>query len=190
VVQYQVIWPDLARSGSLWWQPVPDGTDVPIFVTFPKYKNSILKLTTRRVVQLNIFTVRNKSCCWTSSRGATTNGQYSTVAGIAFEAWPAQPVPVPHAVQYASTRTIWVPAARRMPDCRLYYNLLINPLRAQAVVRGGTHRGGCWHKFTHIHSILVCLGDFGQILGPSSVLFGGCCCCCGFVSLLFSAHLN
>ena len=23
--------------------------------------------------------------------------------------------------------------------------------------------------------ILVCLGDFGQIPGPSSVLFGGCC---------------
>ncbi len=34
--------------------------------------------------------------------------------------------------------------------------------------------------------ILVDLGDFGQIPGPSSVLFGGGCV---FVSLLFSAHL-
>jgi hypothetical protein len=43
----------------------------------------------------------------------------------------------------------------------------------------------CWYTNT---VILVDLGDFGQIPGPSSVLFGGCCCCV-FVSLLFSAHL-
>jgi hypothetical protein len=43
-----------------------------------------------------------------------------------------------------------------------------------------------------IWEILVCLRDFGQIPGPSSVLFGGCCCgccCCVFPALLFSAHL-